>query len=126
MLSRLFAPKVKVSAHCDLPCGVYDPAQARIEAESCYKIIQKYNDSTDDLFRARSPRLQHAYYALMRWFVGGVYRSNGMRGLRTSRRLNRAANGHSWEMIVAQFSGLVWSIAHNSATTCPISPPATP
>ena len=26
MLSRLFAPKVKVSAHCDLPCGVYDPA----------------------------------------------------------------------------------------------------
>ena len=20
------------SAHCDLPCGVYDPAQARIEA----------------------------------------------------------------------------------------------
>jgi nickel superoxide dismutase len=23
-----------VHAHCDLPCGVYDPAQARIEAES--------------------------------------------------------------------------------------------
>ena len=25
---------IEVSAHCDLPCGVYDPAQARIEAES--------------------------------------------------------------------------------------------
>ncbi|HEX7715685.1 MAG TPA: superoxide dismutase [Ni], partial [Marmoricola sp.] len=25
MLARLFAPTVEVSAHCDLPCGVYDP-----------------------------------------------------------------------------------------------------
>jgi nickel superoxide dismutase len=35
MLSRLrdllVAPTLDVSAHCDLPCGVYDPAQARIE-----------------------------------------------------------------------------------------------
>ena len=33
MLARLFAPTIHVHAHCDLPCGVYDPAQARIEAE---------------------------------------------------------------------------------------------
>jgi len=32
MITRLFAAPVEVSAHCDLPCGVYDPAQARIEA----------------------------------------------------------------------------------------------
>lgn len=32
-----------VYAHCDLPCGVYDPAQARIEAESVHKIMQKYD-----------------------------------------------------------------------------------
>jgi len=31
-----------VHAHCDLPCGVYDPAQARIEAESVKAIQQKY------------------------------------------------------------------------------------
>lgn len=31
-----------VHAHCDLPCGVYDPAQARIEAESLLKIMEKY------------------------------------------------------------------------------------
>jgi len=49
----LVAPKTTVHAHCDLPCGVYDPEQARIEAESCYKIIQKYNDSQDELFRDR-------------------------------------------------------------------------
>ncbi len=48
-----FAPPLEVSAHCDVPCGVYDPEQARIEAESCYKIIQKYADSDDEVFRAR-------------------------------------------------------------------------
>jgi len=34
-----------VHAHCDLPCGVYDPAQARIEAESVAKIQEKYQDA---------------------------------------------------------------------------------
>lgn len=33
-----------VYAHCDLPCGVYDPIQARIEAESVHKILEKYPD----------------------------------------------------------------------------------
>lgn len=42
-----------VSAHCDIPCGVYDPEQARIEAESCLKIINKYHDSDDEIFRQR-------------------------------------------------------------------------
>ncbi len=32
----------KVHAHCDLPCGVYDPAQARIEALSVFAIMTKY------------------------------------------------------------------------------------
>ena len=54
MLSRLFAPKVKVSAHCDLPCGVYDPAQARIAAESVLAVIKKANDSDDPDFRTRA------------------------------------------------------------------------
>ena len=36
-----------VHAHCDLPCGVYDPAQARIEAESVLAIMKKY-DSLDE------------------------------------------------------------------------------
>ena len=53
VLTRALAPRTTAHAHCDIPCGVYDPAQARIEAESCYKIIQKYNDSQDELFRAR-------------------------------------------------------------------------
>lgn len=32
-----------VYAHCDLPCGVYDPAQARIEAQSVHEIMKKYD-----------------------------------------------------------------------------------
>lgn len=49
-----FLPATTVYAHCDLPCGVYDPAQARIEAESVLKIMQKYQDNDDPVFRTRS------------------------------------------------------------------------
>jgi nickel superoxide dismutase len=52
-IRRWLAPRTVVHAHCDIPCGVYDPQQARIEAESCYKNIQKSNDSKDELFRTR-------------------------------------------------------------------------
>jgi nickel superoxide dismutase len=52
-LLRIATPRTVAHAHCDIPCGVYDPAQARIEAESCYKIIQKYHDSTDPIFQTR-------------------------------------------------------------------------
>jgi len=44
----------EVSAHCDLPCGVYDPAQAKIEAESVKACIAKYNASDDEVFKARA------------------------------------------------------------------------
>ena len=54
MLSKLLAPTRTVHAHCDLPCGVYDPAQARIEAESVKACQQKYQDSTDPVFRERA------------------------------------------------------------------------
>ena len=43
-----------VSAHCDLPCGVYDPAQARIEAESIKAICKKVADNDDPDFRTRA------------------------------------------------------------------------
>lgn len=54
MFSRLFAQTVEVSAHCDLPCGVYDPAQARIEAESIKALISKVEASDDADFRTRA------------------------------------------------------------------------
>ncbi len=53
MIDRIAAPE-KVQAHCDLPCGVYDPAQARIEAESIKGAIEKYNASDDEAFKTRA------------------------------------------------------------------------
>ncbi len=54
MFSRFLAATIDVSAHCDLPCGVYDPAQARIEAQSVKAIIDKYNASDDEAFKTRA------------------------------------------------------------------------
>ena len=42
-----------VYAHCDLPCGVYDPAQASIEAQSVSAIMQKF-DGLDETAKIRA------------------------------------------------------------------------
>ncbi|WP_456929294.1 MULTISPECIES: superoxide dismutase, Ni [unclassified Geodermatophilus] len=52
LFSRVFSA-VEATAHCDLPCGVYDPAQARIEAESVKAIQEKYQASDDEVFKQR-------------------------------------------------------------------------
>ena len=54
LLSLVSAPTLDVHAHCDLPCGVYDPAQARIEAESVKAIMEKYQANDDPVFRTRA------------------------------------------------------------------------
>src|SRR3954467_8594347 len=51
--TRMFSA-VEATAHCDLPCGVYDPAQARIEAESVKAIQEKYQANEDPVFRTRA------------------------------------------------------------------------
>jgi nickel superoxide dismutase len=44
-LKRDYADHLDVAeAHCDGPCGVYDPAQARIEAESVLQLTKKILD----------------------------------------------------------------------------------
>jgi nickel superoxide dismutase len=48
---KLFASTITVNAHCDLPCGIYDPAQARIEALSVKACMEKYHASD---FKARA------------------------------------------------------------------------
>jgi nickel superoxide dismutase len=55
---RLLARTIEVSAHCDLPCGVYDPAQARIEAQSVKGILEKYHASDDQEFRTRAIKIK--------------------------------------------------------------------
>jgi nickel superoxide dismutase len=61
ILEALLSPRRAVHAHCDLPCGIYDPAQAKIEAESVKAIQTRYQDpekfktkaETVDDYRAR-------------------------------------------------------------------------
>ena len=54
LLSHILRPRLEATAHCDLPCGVYDPAQARIEAESVKAIQEKYQGNEDPEFRTRA------------------------------------------------------------------------
>ena len=53
LIDTVRAPEI-ADAHCDLMCGVYDPAQARIEAESVLKSAEKYQDSDDPVFKQRA------------------------------------------------------------------------
>lgn len=57
LADRLSPPPV-VHAHCDLPCGVYDPAQARIEADSVKAIMEKFHDSDDNVFKTRAVEIK--------------------------------------------------------------------
>jgi nickel superoxide dismutase len=54
MFEAFLKPRRNVHAHCDLPCGIYDPAQARIEAESVKAIQEKYQGSDDASFKDRA------------------------------------------------------------------------
>jgi nickel superoxide dismutase len=47
-------PAATVYAHCDLPCGVYDPQQALIEAKSVFAIMTKMQDNQDPDFHTRA------------------------------------------------------------------------
>ena len=40
-VQKFFPAKMFVSAHCDGPCGVYDPASARIAAEAALSMTKK-------------------------------------------------------------------------------------
>src|SRR6516165_10220474 len=66
LLTRLLAPKSVAHAHCDLPCGVYDPAQARIEAESVKAIMEKYQANSDPEFRTRALIIKEARSELVK------------------------------------------------------------
>jgi nickel superoxide dismutase len=53
-LPQFLLPTTTVSAHCDLPCGVYDPVAARYEAQSVLAMQKKYQANEDPVFRARA------------------------------------------------------------------------
>ena len=53
IISKIFDAG-EIYAHCDLFCGVYDPAQARIEAQSVYNSAKIYQNSDDDVEKQRA------------------------------------------------------------------------
>ena len=63
MLKRIIKP---VHAHCDLMCGVYNPLQARIEAESVLAIMEKFQASDDEIFRQRAVIIKEARAQLVK------------------------------------------------------------
>lgn len=41
MLGRLLAPSTVAHAHCDIPCGIYDPTAAKVAADTVAKMVEK-------------------------------------------------------------------------------------
>ena len=73
---EVISQPIEVSAHCDLPCGVYDPAQARIEAESVKACMEKFNSSDDDVFKTRAVTIKEERADLVKhhlWVLWTAY-----------------------------------------------------
>jgi nickel superoxide dismutase len=43
MFRRLLQPNTVAYAHCDIPCGIYDPTPAKIAADTVAKMVEKIN-----------------------------------------------------------------------------------
>ena len=43
MFERLLKPNTTAYAHCDIPCGIYDPTPAKIAADTVAKMVEKLN-----------------------------------------------------------------------------------
>ena len=41
MFGRLLRPTITAYAHCDIPCGIYDPTPAKIAADTVAKMVEK-------------------------------------------------------------------------------------
>ncbi|QQG40848.1 MAG: superoxide dismutase, Ni [Candidatus Levyibacteriota bacterium] len=51
-LYKLF-PSQTVYAHCDVPCGIYDPKAAQVAAATVLKMVQKLQEYAPDDFNNR-------------------------------------------------------------------------
>ncbi len=45
-LRSLIAPRLVVHAHCDIPCGIYDPTAAKTAADTVAKMVEKINGAS--------------------------------------------------------------------------------
>ena len=45
-LRSIIAPRLVAHAHCDIPCGIYDPTAAKIAADTVAKMVEKITGAT--------------------------------------------------------------------------------
>jgi nickel superoxide dismutase len=48
VFGRLLKPKTIAYAHCDIPCGIYDPTAAKIAADTVAKMVEKIGQLPKD------------------------------------------------------------------------------
>jgi len=53
-LHRWLAPSVTVRAHCDIPCGIYDPHEAEIAARTVARMVELIGGIEGDDTAARN------------------------------------------------------------------------
>lgn len=55
---RFLTPKTIVSAHCDVPCGIYDPSTAQIAAKTVKAMYDKFLAVEGDDNKARNSKVR--------------------------------------------------------------------
>jgi len=50
---QLLAPRVTAHAHCDIPCGIYDPAAAKTAADTVAKMVEKIDGFAKEIATAQ-------------------------------------------------------------------------
>ncbi len=53
-LTRLLRPTTVVRAHCDVPCGIYDPAEAVLAAKTVARMVELINGLDGNDFGTRN------------------------------------------------------------------------
>ena len=72
MLARLVQAlrplrEVRASAHCDIPCGIYDPIQAKIAAQTVLKMVMRIQALPKPDANAGPEEWAHYQHALTRY-----------------------------------------------------------
>ena len=57
-LFQFLLPTTVVSAHCDVPCGIYDPSGAQVAAKTVKAMYDKFEAVTGDDSKARNSKVR--------------------------------------------------------------------
>ena len=52
-IRQLIAPRSTAHAHCDIPCGIYDPAGAKTAADTVAKMVEKIDGFAKEISTAK-------------------------------------------------------------------------